>query len=437
MTTILVIDDEEQMRYTLAQVLHINDFTVIEAENGLIGLQKAIDQVPDLILCDVQMTGLDGYDVLDGLRQNPLTASIPFIFLTSLSTSADFRRGMKLGADDYLTKPFGVTELLEAINTRLAKKQTITQPFIQALHQAEDRLNALATESTHLGIDQDKLGLEARMRWGLMQGEFQVYYQPQMDVATGKITGAEALVRWQNPEIGLISPNQFIPLAEESGLIIQLGEWILQTACAQAQQWINMGFSPFKISVNLSPLQFNDPQLINKILRILATTGLAPSNLELEVTEGCLIEDVKEAIDILNALRKIGISIAIDDFGTGYASLTYLRQFPCNTLKIDQSFIRNINEDHHNAIIASAVIKLAHLLNIEVVAEGVENQVELNFLEKEKCDLIQGYFLSRPIPAKEFGQKFIPPQQRPNPVRQYVHHWRYSRNSYLSVATGT
>lgn len=400
MLKILVIEDDELIRETLLQLLESHNYRAIVAENGRFGVQMALSEIPDVILCDVQMPELDGYDVLRTLRQNSLAATIPFIFLTAQSDKTDFRRGMELGADDYLTKPFTKAELLGAIASRISKRLTITQPLTVALHQAEARLKDLVNESTKVSVlSPEKLALEALLRRALAQGEFQVYYQPQVNIATGQVIGAEALVRWQNPERGIISPAEFIPLAEETGLIIQIGEWVLLSACAQAASWLAAGFSPFTISVNLSARQLSDPELKARIVQILETTGLEPANLELEMTESALVENATVAGATLNELKALGIRIAIDDFGTGYATLGYLKQFAFDSLKIDRIFVRNANEDAQNAAITTAVILLGHSLKMTVIAEGVETEAELAFLKQHQCDIMQGYLFSRPEPA--------------------------------------
>lgn len=400
MLKILVIEDDELIRETLLQLLESHNYRVIAAENGRVGVQMALSEIPDLILCDVQMPELDGYDVLRTLRQNSLAATIPFIFLTAQSDKTDFRRGMELGADDYLTKPFTKAELLGAIASRVLKRQTITQPLTVALRQAEARLKDLVNDSTKVTtLSPEKFALEALLRHALAQGEFQVYYQPQVNISTGQVIGAEALVRWQNPDRGIISPCEFIPLAEETGLIIQIGEWVLLSACAQAASWLAAGFSPFTISVNLSARQLSDPELKARIVQILETTGLEPANLELEMTESALVENATVAGATLNQLKALGIRIAIDDFGTGYATLGYLKQFAFDSLKIDRIFVRNANEDTQNAAITTAVILLGHSLNMTVIAEGVETEAELDFLKQHQCDIMQGYLFSRPEPA--------------------------------------
>jgi diguanylate cyclase len=569
MAKILVIEDEEFVRANLIDLLELENFEVFAADNGKDGIQLAQSHLPDLILCDIAMPEMDGYGVLAELRQNSATAGIPLIFLTARATSADFRQGMRLGADDYLTKPFSQAELLEAIATRLAKHAAITQPYATALQQATAELsdylyydqvtrlptrlrlqekfaqirtthcatsspsetpNSLAIPILVISIDHinricsslkdgestlfqtiaqrlcqcvsaedivarlseeqfaillsssqdsqsidttcqkiletlnqaielepqdilltgsigvslypqdgseldalmrkastamqfvqgrggnyyqlytsnldnnypDRLTLEASLRRALSQDEFLVYYQPQVDLQTGTVFGAEALIRWHHPERGMVSPAEFIPLAEETGLIRPIGEWVLATACQQTQIWQKQGFTSLQIAVNLSGQQFCQPQLEQKIAQIIQATNLDPSSLELELTESTLLQNETGATSTLNELKDLGIRIAIDDFGTGYASLSYLKQFPVNALKIDRCFIRNVHSENYNKAITTAVLQMANSLNLKVVAEGVETEAELAFLRSHQCQAIQGFLFSRPLPTAEF-----------------------------------
>ena len=219
---------------------------------------------------------------------------------------------------------------------------------------------------------------------------------------TGKIIGAEALVRWNHPERGLVSPGVFIPLAEETGLIVALGEWVLRTACAQTKMWQTNHCSSLQIAVNLSSYQFNEPNLTQKVAGILAELSFNPKLLELELTESIIVTNTEAAIATMNALRELGIQISIDDFGTGYSSLGYLQRFSFDTLKIDQCFVRNLTTDSKNTAIITAIIQMAHSLNLKVIAEGVETEIERDFLCQQECDAMQGYFFSRPIPAPDF-----------------------------------
>ncbi|WP_413161062.1 EAL domain-containing protein [Capilliphycus salinus ALCB114379] len=563
MKKILIIEDEELIRINIKELLEVEDFEVWEAENGEVGIKLAQHHQPDLILCDVMMPILDGYRVLEQLRRHPLTATIPFIFMTALTDRSNTRKGMELGADDYISKPCTATELLKAITVRLEKHSQVKQHYESQVQKVQEELQkliyidpitnlpnrlalrekfeqikesisdekrqiigviavnidrfrrineawgyeasnsllkavgermtsqlgsrakiahlneekfvlileALADEeqvfqisknilknlslpffiydkeigvSFSLGIafyprdgdeidqllhrsqlavyysqqqggnryecyqetwqrkDDDQIALENDLRRALEQNEFQLYYQPKVDLKTGQIIGAEALIRWIDSKRGFVSPGVFIPLAEEIGLIEAIGEWVLRTACKQTKAWHRLGLKEMQIAVNLSGRQFNLPDIRQRVLEVLLSEGLPPSCLELELTESFLIEHEDSSIQKLNRLKALGLQIAIDDFGTGYSSLSYLQQFPFDVLKLDRCFIQDINQNQKNQVIVEAVIKMAHELNLQVVAEGVETQAELELLRQYQCDIIQGYLLSRPLPPQDF-----------------------------------
>jgi diguanylate cyclase (GGDEF)-like protein len=561
---ILIIEDEQSIRLNLFKLLSVEGFQAICADNGSTGVQLARTELPNLIICDILMPNLDGYGVLKALQQDPVTATIPFIFLTAKAERSDWRQSMNLGADDYLTKPFTRAELLEAIASRLQKQVSLTQRHTHELEQAQAQLNHLryynhltnlpnqvllqeqfnqlvAPSDTrlrkfpilsigleqldrihntlgpaggdlliqavaerlqesvgtldtvaHLGAaqfvvllgttshrqevaqiaealleafslpllvsqheiflsakigiafygrdgrdldtlikhastareeaqkpgkkpyqfyiasigakTQEALLLELELHQALERGEFRIYYQPKVNLQTAEIMGAEALVRWNHPERGSVSPSEFIPLAEKTGFIVHLGEWILRTACAQTKAWQAAGFPPIRIAVNLSGHQFNQPNLSRLVVDILNETGLDPSYLELELTESTVMQNSEAAIAMLSELKSLGIQISIDDFGTGYSSLSYLKQFPFDILKIDRSFICQLTQDAKNAAITTAILQMARSLNLKVVAEGVETEAELAFLRRQHCDEIQGYWFSPPLSAEMFGE---------------------------------
>jgi diguanylate cyclase (GGDEF)-like protein len=247
----------------------------------------------------------------------------------------------------------------------------------------------------------ERLELESDLRHALERGEFFLHYQPKVETATGMITGTEALLRWNHPLHGLIPPNTFIPLAEETGLIVSIGEWVLATACARNKAWQDQGLTNLTVSVNLSARQFGDPMLLKNLTRIISASGLDPSGLELEITESMVMSYGACAVAVLENLKSIGVQIAIDDFGTGYSSLAYLKRFPIDTLKVDRSFIRDIPADSSDMKITRAIIALAHGLKLKVVAEGVETADQLKFLRAHHCDSVQGYFLHRPLAEAE------------------------------------
>ena len=253
-----------------------------------------------------------------------------------------------------------------------------------------------------------RLELESNLRRAIQNEEFEVHYQPRVSVDSLAITGVEALVRWQHPQLGLISPSEFIPLAEDTGLIVPLGEWVLRTACLQGRRWRDQGFAPIHIAVNISARQFHDQDLSQTVIRILEETGLSPKLLELEITESSIMQDADLAAAILNRLKNLGINIAIDDFGTGFSSLASLKRLPIDALKIDQSFVREATSDRDDAALVMAIITLAHNLRLKVVAEGVETEDQLRFLQLLRCDELQGDFFSKPVAADTIVASFEP-----------------------------
>lgn len=248
-----------------------------------------------------------------------------------------------------------------------------------------------------------RLDLESDLRHAVERNELVVHYQPKFDVRTGVIVGMEALVRWQHPTRGLISPGHWIQLAEETGLIVPIGSWVLRTACAQACTWQAQGLPALRVAVNLSARQFIRAAIVEDVRKTLSETGLDPCWLELEITESMMIHDPEEALRLLCDLKAMGIHLAIDDFGTGYSSLVYLKRFPIGTLKVDRSFIRNIPDDVGNALITRTIIAMAHSLQLTVVAEGAETAGEIEFLRQLNCDQVQGYYLSKPLAAHDFA----------------------------------
>ncbi|HEY7992857.1 MAG TPA: EAL domain-containing protein [Candidatus Eremiobacteraceae bacterium] len=245
-----------------------------------------------------------------------------------------------------------------------------------------------------------RMALEADMRRGLERGEFRLHYQPLVGLRSGKLLGFEALLRWHHPELGLVLPEEFIPVAEESGIIVQLGEWVLQTACAQQKSWVDQGYDVQRVTVNISARQIQTRQLETIIGRVIAETGITPSALEIELTETLLMSDIPGSVLTLRNLREMGVSISIDDFGTGYSSLGYLKNFPIDSLKIDRTFVRDITTDRYDEAIAAAIVALARSLGMHVIAEGVETPAQLAQLLRLGCDEGQGYHFGQPLPPE-------------------------------------
>jgi len=280
--------------------------------------------------------------------------------------------------------------------------ETLLKNADRAMYRAKElgRDNYQFAAAAKLQMAESRLAMERALRRALERNELVLHYQPMVEIASGKLVGAEALVRWNHPESGLIQPDDFIPMAEETQLIVPLGAWVLRSACAQMKAWHDAGHAGLRVAVNLSPRQFQDRELGTMVERVLAETGFPPSLLDLEITESTAMQNVELSLSILNRLKEMGIRISIDDFGTGYSSLSYLKRFPIDTVKIDQDFVRDLTAD--DTAIISAVISMARALNLRVIAEGVETEEQLAFLRREQCSEIQGFLYSQPLAPAEF-----------------------------------
>jgi diguanylate cyclase (GGDEF)-like protein/PAS domain S-box-containing protein len=251
---------------------------------------------------------------------------------------------------------------------------------------------------------QERVRIESALRNALERNEFVLHYQPQVDLKSGRIVGMEALIRWKHPELGMVPPNRFVGIAEETGLIVPIGAWVMRTAAAQNKAWQDAGLGPLRVAVNLSARQFGAADLVPGIERVLRETGLDPACLELELTESLFMSDVTPAVELLHRMKSLGIQLSIDDFGTGYSSFSYLSRFPIDVLKIDRSFVNDLQHDANDAAIVASIIALAHNLRLSVIAEGVETAEQLDYLRHQGCDEMQGYYFSRPLPVHEFEQ---------------------------------
>lgn len=296
----------------------------------------------------------------------------------------------KIGITIYPFDGTSVSQLLQNADTAIhqAKQQTLNtyQFYSPAINSQLKRIMAI----------------KENLRYALQHRELSIYYQPRMEIATRRLIAVEALLRWQNPELGRVSPAEFIPIAEETNSIVPIGEWILHHACLQNKQWQQEGLSPLRMSVNVSTCQFDRTDLLETIDRTLETTGLDAAYLELEVTESLLVKNIEQAIALLGKLKARGVSIALDDFGTGYSSLSYLQKLPINTLKIDRSFVNNIAENPDDAAISKAIVALAQSLGLNITAEGVETQEQLDYLRNQGCHEVQGYYFSKPLSSERF-----------------------------------
>jgi EAL domain-containing protein (putative c-di-GMP-specific phosphodiesterase class I) len=274
------------------------------------------------------------------------------------------------------------------------------------MYQAkEDGKNQFQFYSEKLNANSlERLTLESSLRHALERHEFRLHYQAKREMVHGQITGMEALLRWQHPDLGLIAPMQFIPVAEETGLIVPIGKWVLQTACFQNVAWQKQGLPRLCIAINLTSRQFGDEHLLRDVASILESTGMAASLLELEIHESLLIQDIDRTLSILTQLKTLGIKIAIDDFGTGYSSLATLQRFPLDTIKIDRSYIRDITTRPNESSLTRAIIEMGKSLSLTVVAQGVETREQAEFLRAHACDEFQGFYFNKPLSAHKFTE---------------------------------
>ena len=336
-----------------------------------------------------------------------------FALVVTNAESIDFINGLAARINRAITEPVSIDDKALATATSIgislypidgADPDELIRKADLALYQAKEAGRGrfhLYDDTLHVAARQQR-DLETALRDGLARNEFTLHYQPQLDIVTGCVVGVEALLRWHHPELGPVPPDRFIPIAESSGLIIPIGEWVLRVACAQNKAWQDAGLPHFRVAVNISARQFKGDGLFTAVQAALKDSGLKPRWLELEITEGMVIDDVDQVIDKLRQLQQYGVKLAIDDFGTGYSSLVYLKRLPLHRLKVDQSFVRDLITDPDDAAIAEAVIGLAHTLNLKVIAEGIETAEQAAFLRARGCNEGQGYYFSRPLAADDF-----------------------------------
>ena len=337
--------------------------------------------------------------VLDGIEDRQIVANIAEKICKKVGEPYTF-----LGKDIYVTASIGISMYpQDGDNIELLMKRADTAMFRAKEHGGsymfyENEMEAIVT---------NKVEIEQDLRQSLEREELEVYYQPKLDLKTSRVYGMEALVRWNHPEKGQVSPGDFVPLAEETGLISEVGLWVLISSCVQAQTWIDKGYQPMPVSVNLSGRQLENSDIVAQVAHVLARTGLRPELLELELTESILMKRPEEVISILQQLKAMGVKLSIDDFGTGYSSLNYLRKFPIDMLKIDRAFVRDITNNKEDRLIVQSVIALAKSLDLKVLAEGVETREQEDVLREEGCDYVQGFYIGRPIKSEDFEKEFM------------------------------
>ncbi len=411
--TLLIVDDEPQVRKLLETLLRHEGYQTLSASSGEEALQLVAQQPPDLILLDIMMPGMDGYEVASHLKGDQTTASIPIIMLSALNESSARVSGLETGAEEFISKPVERVELWLRVRNLLRLKERGDQLKIHNL-MLEQQLQQKTGEQAGMSVhDLARQDLENALRQAVEHNEFTLHYQPKIELAGGQICALEALLRWERPGYGAVSPAVFVPVLESLGLIVPVGRWVIDTVCQQIAVWQRGLIGAVEVSVNVSGHQLIEGDLIADIERILIETGVAPHWLEVELTEGSLMENTQHTIASLHRLRDLGVKISIDDFGTGYSSLAYLRRFPIDTLKIDIAFIREVTTNPQDAAITRTIIELAHSLSLQVVAEGVETQAQLAFLKDAGCDQIQGYLFSRPLPAATLERLLLERLPRP------------------------
>jgi diguanylate cyclase (GGDEF)-like protein/PAS domain S-box-containing protein len=347
----------------------------------------------------------------------------------------------RFGSDEFAILLTQIARPQDAANAARAIKEVLDQAFIFdeqevfistsigiSLYPHDDRDTAGLLKSAGAALQRSKveggnnyqfytaggttralkqLVLESNLRGALDRSEFVVHYQPQVTIPDFHLVGMEALVRWRHPSLGLLYPSEFVPLAEDSGLILALGEWVMRDACLQNKAWQDAGLAPMRLSVNFSARQFQQPSFISSVAEILKETNLDPRWLEFEITESSIMKEPEQAIEKLHELKLMGIRVAIDDFGTGYSSLNYLKRFPIDTLKIDKTFVADVCKDPHDTAIVRAIITLGHALDLTVIAEGVETQEQLKYLSSLGCDVVQGFLFSKSLPAPVFEELLL------------------------------
>lgn len=431
---VLLVDDQIQILDALA--VHLRDeYQVFTALNG----EAALERLQELngvavIVSDMRMPGMDGITLLQRVMQRyPQTTRILltgepgqvsiakaineghiYRFLTKPCPLSMLRSAIKQGIEQHLLHQQSqharerVAILEQLVNERTRDLQLVSARLVTAQQEL-----SLTQQLPATARPREPLALEIALKHALATNQLSMHYQPLVDVETRRTVSLEALVRWHHPELGEIPPSRFIPVAEESELILPLGDWILRTVCEQVMRWKNEGIAVVPVAVNISAIQLQRQNLWKVVRRVLRETGLPPELLTLELTESLIVSNAQTHIKHLQGLRRDGIRVSIDDFGTGYSSLSYLKQLPIDVLKIDRSFIRNVDVDVKDATIVKAILTMAHGLGLKVVAEGVETAAQLEMLLSHGCEVAQGYYFSRPLAATDCRQLLVELSKRP------------------------
>jgi len=343
----------------------------------------------------------DGIEVADKLQRD---FRIPVIFLTAYADEETLQRAELTRAYGYLVKPVQERELNAMVRIVL-NRHARDEELLQTIASVEQMGQSLGSTASRLvmqitGNDHDKL--EHELIHALDNDQFELYYQPQVSLTNRRIIGAEALIRWNHPERGVLSPASFVHELEKNGMINDVGNWVIESAVRELKQWKSLSSEDINVAVNLSTKQIRPALLQNTVDKLLTLYDIRPDLLELEITETIVVENNKDELDVLRGLKEIGVRLSVDDFGTGYSGLSYLQNFPFDIIKIDREFTRNISSNSKFTAIILAIINLADSLDMDIIAEGVENREELEFLKAQKCDIVQGYYFSPPVKAEDF-----------------------------------
>ena len=376
---------------------HVNDTLGHDAGDNL--LIEAARRISSCLRGTSTVARLGGDEflvILPGLTGVEASSQVAERILNTFSTPY-FLNGQEV----FVTTSIGIAIFPTDSDNSGTLLQHADAAMYRAKHQGKSAYAHFMPEMSE--ISHERLQMESCLRRALEMNEFELYFQPIVNTATGKLSSVEALLRWNSPTLGQVMPDRFIPLAEETGLIIPIGEWVLHQACIAANTWKEAVGRPIGVSVNVSPRQFRDPGFTAAVMAALAASGLKPEHLELEITERLLLDNSIQTADILRQLDQHGTRLSVDDFGTGYSALSYLKSYPFDTLKIDRSFVQDSNKDAEDAALIRAIINMAHSLGLKVIAEGVEEESQALFLKQEGCDFSQGYYFSRPLPADRFG----------------------------------
>lgn len=421
---VLIVDDSldnlELLRFNVQQL----GFRVVQATNGEEALLVFKQSKPDIILLDAIMPVMDGFETCQQLRAMPGGQTLPILMITSLSDNESVEKAYVCGITEFISKPIQWAVLKHRLLNLLAESERKIEaeaPKVlvgKAVNSPRDLVGLTAKlDDNYIKYSTldprllEQVRLKRDLFWVIQNNELVLHYQPQIDFVTGKMVGVEALVRWNHKDLGLIGPDRFISLAEETGLITKIGYWVLEKACRDSVMWQKKGYPFIKMAVNVSPRQLAEPDFVDTVAEILETTGLEPRHLELEITESIHLKNLGNTHATLNQLRNLGIEIAVDDFGTGYSSLSYLQQLPIDVLKIDSSFVRSLGQNHkenlNSEAILKAIVSLAQTLDLVVIAEGVESGTQLDILRKIGCQRVQGFLFSKPIPENHILDFFL------------------------------